>query len=138
MALNSVRYFSKLIRRLIVAVDNTAAPGINVVGNSGSDPSRVTSLSMLGDTSDRTLEVYHHDGTTYSMIWTGTLVANAGRATNNPAMDLVKENRVAGLEIDEKGNYYFDLPNGHSIRIRTTAAPSASVTAQAAVRDFAA
>lgn len=138
MALNTSKYFLKLMRRLIVAVDNTAAPGINVVGNSGTDPSRVYALPMLGDSSDRTLEVVHHDGSTYSMIWTGTLLANAGRTAGNPALDLVREDRLAGLERDEKGNMFYDLPNGHSIRIRTTAAPSVNVTAQVLVRDFAA
>jgi len=138
MALNSTKYFLKLMRRLIVAVDNTAAPGINVVGNSGTDPSRVYSLALTGDSSDRTVFIYHHDGSTYNTIWTGTLLQNSGLAENIPALDLIRENRLTGLEVDDKGNFFFDLPNGHSIRIRTTAAPSVSVYAMVLVRDFAA
>lgn len=138
MALNTSKYFLKLFRRLIVAVDNTASPGINVVGNSGTDPSRVYSLALLGDTSDRTIEVRHHNGTTSAMIWTGNLLTSAGASESNPAPDLIKENRLAGLELDDRGNYFFDLPNGHSIRVRSTAAPTVSITALALVRDFAA
>jgi hypothetical protein len=138
MALNSTKYFLKLMRRLIVAVDNTAAPGINVVTNSGTDPSRVYSLALTGDTSDRTIFIYHHDGTTYNPIWTGTLPTNTGIAENIPAIDLIRENRLTGLEVDDKGNFFFDLPSGHSIRIRSTAAPTVSIFAMVLVRDFAA
>lgn len=137
MALNTQRFFTKLFRRLQVSINNTAEPGVTVVSNFGTDPSRVFSLALLGDTSDRTVEVYHHDGTNYQLIWVGRVVANAGRAINNPAIDLVREDRLTGLDRDGD-RFFFDLPNGHSIKIRTTTAPTTSVVALVLVRDFAA
>ena len=137
MALNSTKYFQKLPRKVFAVVDNTAAPGINVIGNTGTDPTRVHSLFLLGDSSDRTIEVVHHDGSTYKMIYTGLLIANAGRGANNPALELIFEGRVAGLKKVE-GQWVYDLPNGHSIRIRTTAAPTVAVDAVSTVNDFAA
>jgi hypothetical protein len=136
MALNSTKYFSKLPRKVRVSIDNTADPGVSVVANSGTDPSRVVSLYLLGDSSDRTIEVRWHDGSAGYLIFVGTLLANAGRTTNNPALELIASGKAAGLE-QVDGKFVFDLPNGHSIRIRTTASPSATVDAVATVKDFA-
>lgn len=137
MALNQELYLTKLPRKVRVSIDNTADPGVTVVSNSGTDPSRVVSLYLLGDSSDRTIEVRWHDGTAGYLLFVGTLLANAGRTANNPALELVSSGKIAGLE-QVDGNFIFDLPNGHSIRIRTTAAPSATVDAVATVKDFAA
>jgi len=141
MSLNTNQYFTKLPRREFAVINDTAAPGVNVVSNNGTDPSRVISLALLGDSSDRTIEVYHHNGSTYKMIYTGTLPANAGRGANNPALELVSEGRVAGVEdVGEGGKvkFVYDLPNGHSIRIRTTATPSVDVSSITLVKDFSA
>lgn len=137
MALNQDVFFTKLMRRVRTIVDNTAG-GVVVADNQGTDPSRVMSINLLGDTSDRTIEVFHDTGSHSVMLFTGVLPANAGLQVNNPAFGLIRTQRIIGLELDDRGNFFYDLPNGHRIRIRTTAAPTVSVTAFTLIRDFAA
>lgn len=136
MALNKQPYFTKLPRTVITSITNTSPPGNIVAANSGTDPSRVFNLILLGDTVLRTIEVYYSDGSNHVLVYVGDIPANAGRAAGIPAVELIQTNTIPGLQKDQNGNYFIDLPQNHSIRLRSTTAAT-TLQAVAKIRDFA-
>lgn len=71
------------------------------------------------------------------MLWVGTLLRNAGLAAGNPAIDVIRENRLQGLEEVSPGKYLFMLPDSWSLYIRSTTS-STTALAQGYGKDYAA
>lgn len=142
MAKSEIRYLPQKVRRPNpITITNTAAPGDIVISNDSGEPTEVHSLILTGDTSaDKTIEIRlakTSGGGNAIVLWVGTLLQNAGLAAGNPAIDVIRENRLQGLEEVSPGKYLFMLPDSWSLYIRSTTS-STTALAQAYGKDYAA
>jgi hypothetical protein len=78
------------------------------------------------DTSARDLNIYLYDGTTYHLMYTISIVINAGNTNAIAAVNILNNSMSPAIPYDSNGNKYIYLKSGWSLYVATSTTVTAA------------
>ena len=121
MALSNVPVFVQTPNRGIYQYTNGNGTTAETLYTAATNGSKVTAIIATStDTSNRTFNIFLHNGSTSYLLATAIVPASSGLDGSTPSVNCLNSGLIPGLPVDNDGQQYLFLVSGDTIQVQLT------------------